>query len=532
MSTAAAPDETSVTPARGGLVLLALILVATVANLNLSVANVALPDIGAAFDASQTALNLVAVGFSLGLAMSVLYLGALGDRYGRRQMLLGGVALSIPASVVAGFAPSIGVLFGARVVGGLAAGMAYPTTLALITALWRGAPRTRAIALWSGVGGAMAALGPLTAGFALEHFEWGAAFLLTVPLAVVALGLSVFLVPAHVGETTEPVDHIGGVLSVVLVAAIIMAINFAAIPDRRVAALVAVVSAIGFGAAFVVRQRRATSPLYDLDIAARRTFWVAAVAGIIVFGALMAAMYVGQLFLQNVLEYSTLESGLSILPGALFLVIAAPISARLIGRYGSRITMLSGYLFCAAGFGVMLVWWTESAHGLEIELAYALVGAGVGLAGPPASRSLTSSVPVPRAGMASGTADLQRDLGGSIMQSLFGALLTAGYAAAFTQLIESSPNADQVTSSVQAQLTQSFNSATATAQQYPDYANQIVAAARESFLDGANWAYTAGLVAVMAGGALVWFAFPRHQHERELLATYATVDEATTRPSE
>src|SRR6201746_62659 len=120
----------SSSPKRAGLVLTALILVAAVANLNLAVANVALPDIGKAFNASQTALNLVAIGYSLGLAGSVLYLGALGDRYGRKQMLLLGMALSIPASLLAGFAPSVGVLFIARVIGGVAAGMAYPTTLA------------------------------------------------------------------------------------------------------------------------------------------------------------------------------------------------------------------------------------------------------------------------------------------------------------------------------------------------------------------------------------------------------------------
>ena len=125
-------------PENGQLVLLSLILVAAVANLNLSVANVALPDIGKAFDASQTALDLVAVGYSLGLAASVLWLGALGDRYGRKLMLILGVLLSIPACLVAAFAPSIEVLIVARIVGGVSAGMAYPTTLALIAALWSG----------------------------------------------------------------------------------------------------------------------------------------------------------------------------------------------------------------------------------------------------------------------------------------------------------------------------------------------------------------------------------------------------------
>jgi hypothetical protein len=128
--------------------------------------------------------------------------------------------------------------------------------------------------------------------------------------------------------------------------------------------------------------------------------------------------------------------------------------------------------------------------------------------------------------MASGTADLQRDLGGAIMQSVFGALLTAGYAAAFSRAIAASPQAAQVSDDVQAELTKSFAGAEAVARQYPGYADQIVAAARDAFLQGDRWGYAAGAVAVVAGGALVWLAFPRRDEERALLARYADEDSA------
>src|SRR5690348_2975723 len=331
-------------PPRSGLVLVSLILVAGVANLNLSVANVALPDIGRHFDSSQTTLDLIAVGYSLGLAASVLYLGALGDRYGRKLMLLLGMALSVPACLLAAFAPTDGVLFGARVLGGLSAGMAYPTTLALITALWSGPGRTKAIALWSALGGAIASLGPLVAGALLEHYDWGSVFLITLPLVVLALPMAVILVPAHVNETTEPVDNLGGVLSVVLVAALILAINFAPVPgkDRLAIGLAAVAAAALLG--FVLRQRRAANPLYDLHVAGRRIFWVAACAGIIVFGSLMGAAFVSQQFLQNVLGYSSLEAGAAILPAVFLMVLVAPRSAKLVEARGSRLTLLTGYV--------------------------------------------------------------------------------------------------------------------------------------------------------------------------------------------
>ena len=186
-STSPSGGSSEEAPDRAGLVLLALILVAGVANLNLSVANVALPDIGRAFDSGQTTLDLIAVGYSLGLAASVLYLGAVGDRYGRKLLLIAGMVLSIPACLLAAYAPTDGVLFAARVLGGISAGMAYPTTLALITALWAGPGRTKSIALWSAVGGGIASLGPLVAGALLEHFWWGSVFLVTLPLVGFAL---------------------------------------------------------------------------------------------------------------------------------------------------------------------------------------------------------------------------------------------------------------------------------------------------------------------------------------------------------
>ncbi len=511
-------------PARAGLVLLSLIAVAAVANLNLSVANVALPSIGKAFNSSQTTLDLVAVGFSLGLAASVLYLGALGDRYGRKLMLILGMALSLPACLLAAYAPSDGVLFAARVLGGLSAGMAYPTTLALITALWSGPGRTKAIALWSAIGGGVAALGPLVAGALLEVFWWGSVFLITLPLAVVALLLAVMFVPSHVNETTDPVDNLGGVLSIVLVGTLILAINFAPVPNKGTLALGLAAIAIATTLAFVIRQRRARNPLYDLHVAGRRIFWVAACAGIIVFGSLMGSAFVSQQYLQNVNGYTTLEAGAAFLPAVILMILVAPRSAKLVETRGARFTLLTGYVFLLLAFVWMLLLWEEGSRYWQIGLAYAFIGIGVGFAGTPASHSLTSSVPVQRAGMASGTADLQRDLGGAIMQSIFGALLTAGYVSAASAKIAASPNSAQINDSVQAQLTKSYASAAAIAERYPQYSQAIVEGAKSSFLSGADWAYAAGIIAILVGAVIVFFLFPKRDLELQLLAAYHAED--------
>ncbi|MEV4411421.1 MFS transporter [Catellatospora sp. NPDC049609] len=516
----ATPAASGTAPARQALVLGTLILVAAVANLNLSVANVALPSIGRAFDSSQTALNLVAVGYSLGLAASVLYLGAVGDHYGRKLLLLVGTGLAIPASLLAAYSVSDVMLVLSRILGGLAAGMAYPTTLALITALWSGPQRTRAIALWSAIGGAISATGPMLSGLVLQWFWWGSVFLLTLPLALVALFLASRNVPAHVNETTEPVDNLGGILSVLLVAALVLGLNFAPTPGAGAAVAGLFLVALAAAVAFVLRQRRAPNPLYDLNVASRRTFWVAALAGIIVFGSLMGSLFIGQQFMQNVLGYTTLQSGAAILPSPLLMTMVAPRSAKLIERYGSRFTLLCGYVFLLAGFLTMLLLWQEGIPYWRVALAYALVGIGIGFAGTPASRALTSSVPVQRAGMASGTADLQRDLGGAIMQSLLGALLTAGYTKSFATQITDSPESQQVSQATEAELQKSFASAAQTAQRYPEYSTQIIQAAKEAFLAGDRWAYSAAALAIVVGIVLVSLAYPKHAEENRLLASY------------
>lgn len=508
-------------PPRAGLVLTALILVAGVANINLAVANVALPDIGRELDASSTQLNLIAVGYSLGLAASVLYFGALGDRHGRKMMVILGMGLTIPASLVAGFAGNVEVLFGARVVGGVAAGLAFPTTLAVITALWSGPARTKAIAAWSAIGGAISAMGPLLSGALLEVFDWGSVFLVTLPLAVVALIAAWRLIPSDHGDDDAKVDNLGGLLSIVMVGALVLALNFAPESDMRMTVyILAAIAIIGIGC-FVYRQLHVRVPLFDLRIASRRTFWVAAVGGLIVFGTLMGAMFIGQQFMQNVLGYSTLASGATILVGAAAMVVVAPRSAKLVEARGSRFTLLCGYISIVVGLLLAMLTWDENAQFWHVGTVYLFVGIGVGLAGTPASRSLTGSVPVQRAGMASSMSDLQRDLGGAILQSILGSILTAGYANHLRESIASSPNADQVTSQTETALTKSFSSAEVLAERYPQYAEQIIAAAREALVHGDTLAYGAAVLIVLAGAVVVFLGYPRRDHERALMKTYA-----------
>ena len=457
----------------------------------------------------------------------MLYLGALGDRYGRKMMLLLGMALSVPACLLAAFAPIDGVLFAARVLGGVSAGMAYPTTLALITALWSGPGRTKSIALWSALGGGIAALGPLIAGALLEHFGWGSVFLITLPLVVVALVMALVARPEPRQRDDRPgrqprrhpVGRAGRRRS-------ILAINFAPVPNK---------GALALGSA-ADRARRADRVLHPAASGpkprcttstspARRIFWVAACAGIIVFGSLMA---------RDVREPAVPAERARLLDARgrarrscrrscswSSSRRARPSSSR---RAAPASRCSAATSSCCSRFLSMLLLWNEDTPYWQIGARLRVHRhrrrvrrhAGLALAhrlGARAARrdGVRHRRPAARPRRRDHAVDLRR----AADRRLRGGVSTA---------IGSASDAQHVTDSIESQLTKSFAGAETIAEQYPQYASQITAAAKQSFLDGDQWAYTAGLVAVLLGAALVFFLFPKKHEEQQLLAQYHAED--------
>jgi MFS transporter, DHA2 family, multidrug resistance protein len=236
----------------------------------------------------------------------------------------------------------------------------------------------------------------------------------------------------------------------------------------------------------------------------------------------MGVLFINQQYLQNVLGYGSLAAGAAILPAVALMILVAPRSAKLVGQWGSRATLLAGQ--SALAFVAMFFLWGPDTSYALVAVPLVLMGIGVGLAQTPSSNSLTSSVPLRRVGMASGTADLQRDLGGALMTSLFGALLTAGYAKAMADQIGASGRS--VTTETQNQLQMSFAGASQIAKAHPKESDAILAAARDSFLAGDRLAYVAGFVAVAIGMALVFFVFPRKDEEHRLHESYAADGDA------
>ncbi|MHC9046842.1 MFS transporter [Microbacterium saperdae] len=511
--------QESAVPKRAGAILTALVLAAVVCKLNIAAGPVALPAIGEVFGSSQALLNLVSIGAPFGLAMSVLYFGALADRYGRKQVLTIGLILIIVASAFSALAPTIELLILARVFTGLAAGMVFPTTLALITALWAdGSGRKKAIALWGAVAGMASIAGAVIAGAVLALLPWNASFLTSIPLALIAIVIIVGSVPSHVKESSSPVDHLGGVLSTLGIAALVLSIGFSFTPGGLAVGVWLLIAAVVTLGLFAWRQTRAKNPLYDLKVAKQRMFWAPAVSGFIVFGALSGAVFISVQFMQNVLHYSALQAGLAVLPAALGLLVAAPFAARILGSKGTRSTMLLGYILLALAFLTMLLWREDTPYWL-IAIGFILIGGAVSLVSTASSSALTSATPIDRVGMASGTTDLQNDLGASIMQSLLGAVLATGFATATAALISDSSRASEVTNDMMIALQSSFASAAHVASQNPDVADNILEGARQALVYGSFSAFLIGAGAVVLGFVIVIFAVPSLAAEREAAAS-------------
>ena len=278
-----------------------------------------------------------------------------------------------------------------------------------------------------------------------------------------------------------------------------------------------------------MRQRRARNPLYDLHVAGRRIFWVAAVRG-----DHRLRLADGRDVRRPAVPaerpgYSTLEAGAAFLPAVVFMVLVAPRSAKLVEARGARFTLLTGYVFLLLGFAAMLLLWDEGSPYWQVGLAYVLIGIGVGLrrhAGVPLADGLRAGAarrdglrhrrPAARPRRRDHAVDLRCAAHRGIRLRGFGNYCGIG---------GRRPGHDQRSEPAH----QSFSSAAAIAERYPQYSTQIIQGAKSSFLAGADWAYTAGIIAIVVGAAIVFFLFPKREQELQLLATYHAED--TNRPA-
>ncbi|MFG2963165.1 MULTISPECIES: MFS transporter [unclassified Streptomyces] len=391
---------------QGKWILITTVLGSSMAMLDSTVVNVALPRIGDDLNASLSALQWTVNAYMLTLAGLILLGGSLGDQYGRRKIFVIGVVWFAAASLLCGLAPTDAVLIGARALQGIGGALLTPGSLALIQASFHPDDRARAVGLWSGFGGIGAAVGPFLGGWLVDGPGWRWVFLLNVPLALLCVPIALRHVPESSGGTSR--SESGGershgrfdVLGAVLGALSLGLVTYALIEAGTLALLA--VAGVAAGVAFVYVEKRRQDPMLPLDIFASRQFTALNVVTLCVYGAFGGYFFLTALQLQVVAGYSALAAGTALLPTTALMLLFSARSGALADRIGPRIPLTVGPLLCATAMLLMLRVGKDANYLTDVLPAVLVQGTGMVTLVAPLTASVLASVDTARAGIASG----------------------------------------------------------------------------------------------------------------------------------
>ncbi|QES46823.1 MFS transporter [Streptomyces venezuelae] len=396
----AAPDVRLATP-RGRWILFTTVLGSTMAMLDATVVNVALPRIGQDLHADLAVLQWTVNAYMLTLAGLILVGGALGDRFGRRRIFVLGVVWFAVGSLLCGLAPNAGVLIAARALQGIGGALLTPGSLALIQSSLHPDDRGRAVGLWSGWGGVGAAIGPFLGGWLVDGPGWQWVFLLNVPLAAVCVPVAL----RHVPESRDPSAHGRfDVAGAVLGASALALVTYALIEAPSEAAAVPFAAGAGvlLAAGFVLVERRRADPMVPPGIFASRQFTAVNLVTLCVYAALGGFFFLSVLQLQVVAGYSALAAGAALLPTTALMLLLSARAGELGDLIGPRIPLTVGPLLCAAGMLLFLRVGPGASYAADVLPAMLVLGLGLATLVAPLTATVLASVDPGRAGLASG----------------------------------------------------------------------------------------------------------------------------------
>lgn len=496
--------------ARRWLVLGVLSAALALVSLDNTIVNVALPRLQEDLGASTAQLQWVVDAYSVVFAGALLLAGAMGDRFGRRLLLVVGLILFIVASIGAALAGDVLVLTLCRALMGLGGACIMPSTLSILVQVFP-APRERAqaIGIWAAVAGLGVAVGPIVGGFLLEHFTWHSIFWVNPPLAFLMLLATFAFIPESSDPTKPRLDIRGALLcGGGLVALVVTIIE---IPESGVDPFTfttAVLSALLLSL-FVWWEKRAPRPLLPMELFERPLFRAAVVTVGLVYFALMGAMFFLPQFLQLVQGLTPLESGIAVVPGAGGLFVASLFSPRIADRIGTRTTVVIGLTVVTMGMALFSTL-TVTAPYAFVGTTFLTIGLGLGLTLPQATNGVLASVPTERAGMGSAVNDAMSELGGAFGVAILGATMSITYRQNIEQAITDAGDAANALSPATLDAArESLASASIASQQLsPDIASAFQSVAGSAFVSGMNWALfiAAGITAL--GAVFAWFSFP------------------------
>jgi EmrB/QacA subfamily drug resistance transporter len=465
--------------------------------------NVALPTLARELNASISAQQWMVDAYGLVFAGLLLTAGTIGDRYGRKGTLQAGLTVFLSGSLFAAFSHSASAIIAGRAIMGLGAAFVMPATLSILTNVFPPHERGKAIAIWAGISGGGAAVGPVASGFLLEHFSWGSVFLVNVPIIVFALTAGYILLPKSRDPHPGALDPVGALLSIAGLGSLVYAIIEA--PARGWASGT---SLLWFGiaavliAAFLAWELRNTAPMLNLRYFLDPRFGVAAGVITLVFFGMFGFFFLLTQYFQLVLGYGTLEAGVKQLPFAAVMMLVAPNSPKFAARFGANVAVAVGLIGVSSSMFLFTIAHTNTPY-IQIVLVVMMMAAGMAMCIPTMTGSIMSAVPLGKAGVGSAMNDTTRELGGALGVAVLGSLVASRYDARL------SPALDLLPASLHAQAGESLAGALHTAADIGEpTGGQVAAIAREAFVSGMHLAaIIAGCVALLAA-AIVYRKLP------------------------
>jgi EmrB/QacA subfamily drug resistance transporter len=489
------------------LALVVLCVTVLVANLDSTILNVALPTLVRDLNATSSDLEWIVDSYVIVFAGSLLAAGSLADRIGRKKTLLTGLAIFASGSAWAAFSGGVTILIAARASMGVGGALMIPSTLSIISDLFRDpAERQHAIARWGGVSGVGVALGPILGGILLARFWWGSVFLINVPIAAVGLLATAWLVPDSKNPATRSPDLAGAALSMAGIAMIVGAVIEA--PARGWSSPLVIGPAAGglaVLAVFAAWERITAHPMLNLSLFRQRQFAAAIPAVVTLTFGLFGALFVLTQFLQLALGFTPLQASIRTLPVAAAVVVVAPTSAFAVRALGIKLTIASGLALAAAGLWLISGAAVSATFAAPLAAAgMVLLGAGAGLALPTATGAVIASVPPADSGVASAADTTAIQLGGALGVAVIGSLLAIRYRARMTGALAGQhiPGASAVTAR------DSLGGALAVADRAGCVTGPLLThLAKTAFAGGMLLGLLTGAVIAAAGCllALVWF---------------------------
>ena len=397
-----------------------------VVQLDVTIVNVALPQIGSRLHAGVAGLQWIVDAYTLSFAALLISAGVIADKLGSRRVYLAGFFIFTAASVVCGLAPNIGVLIAARALQGSSAALLVPSSLAILnrTAENDSSLRARMVGFWTAAGGVSIAAGPVAGGFLLASFGWRSIFLVNILLCGVAIFLVFRFVPLDfVASSTKHLDFSGQLLAILALTGLIGAvIEGGRLGPRSTVVIAGAIIGLLAAAIFLYVESRISSPMLPLHFFRDRCFSASVGFGVLVNLTYYGVIFVLSLYLQQARGYSALKTGIAFLPLTATFIVSNALSGWLTAHAGSRLPMVLGALVAMLGY-ILLLRLNASTSLLSMMAAFVLIPGGMGLAVPAMTTAILSSVPRERSGTASAVLNTGRQAGGAIGVAVFGALL-------------------------------------------------------------------------------------------------------------